>query len=390
MITRTIKLYDTDAYATEFDASVLSCKKVDTGYAVILDKTLFFPEEGGQSCDVGKISGIPVLSVEITDGIITHYLSTPLREGEKVCGKIDFSHRYRNMQHHSGEHIVSGLVSKTFGYNNVGFHLGKSDMTMDYDGELCSTDIQVIEDAANAAIYKNIEIISEYPDSSVLQSLEYRSKLELSENVRIVTIGEYDVCACCAPHVARTGEIGIIKIVDFYRYKGGTRVHALCGTDALSDYRERLAVTTSLATLLSTKTASIVDSVINLQSENSRLSTQLTAMTKKYCLTVADAVAVEDSGCLIFDEQIGAGGMRVIVNAVAKKRRWCAVFDKTAKNKYNFIVASEYNNAKEILSHLAEKTTVRGGGSDSMVQGSVEASRKEIEAVLETHFFNRK
>ncbi len=389
MITRTIKLYDTDAYATEFDASVLSCEKVDARYAVILDKTLFFPEEGGQSCDTGTLSGIPVSSVEISDGIIIHYLSSPLVVGEKVSGRIDFSRRYRNMQHHSGEHIVSGLVNKTFGYNNVGFHLGKTDMTMDYDGELCATDIQVVEDAANAAIYKNIEIIAHYPDSSVLQSLEYRSKLDLSENVRIVTIGDCDVCACCAPHVARTGEIGIIKIVDFYRYKGGTRLHALCGADALSDYRERLSVTASLTALLSTKTAAIVDSVRNLQSENSRLSSQLTAMTKKYCLAIAEAVSEEASPYLLFDEQIGAGGMRIIANAVAKKRRWCAVFDKTAKNKYNFIIASEHNCAKEILSELTEKISARGGGSGSMVQGSVEASEKDIEAALKTHIFNR-
>ncbi len=383
MITKTIKLYDADAYATEFDASVLSCKKDEGGYAVILDRTLFFPEEGGQACDKGKICGIEVSKVEISDGVIVHYLVAPLSEGEKVFGSIDFTHRYRNMQHHSGEHIVSGLVCKTFGYNNVGFHLGKSDMTMDYDGELSSDDIEVIEHAANTAIYRNIQITAKYCDLQELNALDYRSKLDLSEDVRIVTIGEYDTCACCAPHVARTGEIGMIKIVDFYRYKGGTRVHALCGADALSDYRERLQITSSLTALLSTKAATIVDSVANLKSENSRLSAEISAMTKKYCLALAESVIKDDSGCVIFDEQLSVGGIRILAGSVAKKRRWCAVFDKTAKNKYNFVIASESGRAKQVLSVLIEKLSARGGGTDEMVQGSVEASRAEIKAALE-------
>lgn len=387
MNTKTIKLYDTDAYATEFEASVLSCENTDGKYEIILDKTLFFPEEGGQSCDKGTIDNIPVVSVGIDDGVITHILASPVECGKKVCGRIDFAHRYRNMQHHSGEHIVSGLVCKTFGYNNVGFHLGKADMTMDYDGELCDNDIQVIEDAANSAIYKNIEIIAEYPDSTKLASLEYRSKLDLTENVRIVTIGDYDVCACCAPHVARTGEIGIIKIVDFYRYKGGTRVHALCGADALADYRQKDSVTSSLTALLSTKTELIVDSVRNIQSENSRLCAQITAMTKKYSLALAESISYKKGAYVLFEEQIGAGGTRIMATAVAEKCGRCAVFDKTAKNRFNFLIISNDGKAKEVLAKLLDNFVSRGGGTDTMVQGSVEASTKEIKGLLENISF---
>ena len=381
-IKKTIKLYDADAYATEFEASVLSCEKTNNGFSIVLDKTLFFPEEGGQSCDMGTIEGIPTTKVEIKDGIITHILPEPLQVGEKVFGRIDFAHRYRNMQHHSGEHIVSGLVCKTFGYTNVGFHLGKNDMTMDYDGELSALDIRVIEDAANAAIYRNIEIIANYPDSKTLETLEYRSKLDLAQDVRIVTIGKYDVCACCAPHVARTGEIGVIKIVDFYRYKGGTRLHAVCGSDALKDYAEKHDITKNLNALLSTNTECITDSVKNLQAEVLRLSSAVTAVTKKYCLAIAEGVPSSDEGYLMFDEQLGAGGMRVIANSVAQKRAWCAVFDKTGKNSYNFIIASEKISAKMILATIVEKFSARGGGSDAMVQGSVGASEDEIRNAL--------
>ncbi|MBE6571128.1 MAG: alanyl-tRNA editing protein [Ruminococcaceae bacterium] len=382
-ITKTIKLYDADAYSTEFEASVLSCKKTDDGYAVVLDKTLFFPEEGGQSCDIGTIDGFPTKKVEIKNGIIIHFLTEPLQEGNTVFGKIDFAHRYRNMQHHSGEHIVSGLVCKTFGYTNVGFHLGKTDMTMDYDGDLSALDIRVIEDAANVAIYRNIEIIANYPDSETLKILDYRSKLDLAQDVRIVTIGKYDVCACCAPHVARTGEIGIIKIVDFYRYKGGTRLHAICGSDALKDYAEKHDITKCLNALLSTNTESIADSVKNLQAEVSRLSSAVTAVTKKYCLAIADGVPQAYEGYVMFDEQLGAGGMRVIANALAQKRGWCAVFDRTGKDAYNFIIASEKVSAKSVLALLCEKVSARGGGSDRMVQGSAGATESEIRKALD-------
>ena len=383
MITKTIKLYDADAYSTNFDASVLSCEKTDKGYAVILDRTLFFPEEGGQSCDTGKIDGVSVDFVSIRDGIIVHTLSQPLEVGSTVHGEIDFSLRYRNMQHHSGEHIVSGIVSKTFGYKNVGFHLGKSDMTMDYDGELTRDDIDVIEQAANVAVYRNIDIIAKYYDCDELADIDYRSKLDLKQDVRIVTIGKYDVCACCAPHVARTGEIGIIKIVDFYRYKGGTRLHALCGLDALADYNKKQDTTYKLMAMLSTKAENLADSVSSLQ----QLPVKLTAMTKKYCEAAAHAVPADDCGYLHFDENISSGGLRMIANALVAKRRWCAVFEKNGKDSFSFIIASDNISAKEILSTLTEKTGARGGGNDKMVQGSVSASRKDIESALDIHSF---
>ena len=383
MITKTIKLYDTDAYSTQFEASVLSCEKVDGGYAIVLDKTLFFPKEGGQNCDTGKIGSVQVKAVSIKDGIITHLTPSPFEIGSIVHGEIDFAPRYRNMQHHSGEHIISGLVSQTFGYKNVGFHLGNSDMTMDYEGELTKQDIAVIEQAANVAIYRNIEIIAKYHDYDTLQNIEYRSKLDLKESVRIVTIGQYDVCACCAPHVARTGEIGIIKIVDFYRYKGGTRLHALCGLDALSDYNKKQDVTYELMAQLSTKAENLSESIKTLQ----QLPVKLTAMTKKYCEFVANTVGEDDCGCIHFDEDISSGGLRMIANGLIVKRKWCAIFERSCKDSYNFIIASEKVSAKEILALLSAKTNARGGGSDKMVQGSVSASRKEIEEVLNIHIF---
>ena len=384
MKTKTIKLYDSDPYAKSFSAAVLSCVECDGGYNAVLDRTVFFPEEGGQSCDKGKIDGIDVLKVSICDGAITHFLTLPVEKGKTVCGEIDFRHRYRNMQNHSGEHIFSGIVHKTFGFDNVGFHLGSCDMTMDYNGELTAENIAAVEDAVNAAIYENVEIIAKYYEPRDLEGLMYRSKLDLASDIRIVTVGDYDICACCAPHVARTGEIGILKVTDFYRYKGGTRVHALCGTDALADYRKKHDIAASLVALLSSKPADILQSVEHVINQNERLSADISAVTRKYCLKIAEAIPEGADSAIFFDENLTRSGMQTIANEGAKKAKWCAVFDKTAKNTFNMIIASQSVSAKAVLSALSEKFGAKGGGSDKMVQGSVVGAKKEIAQFLET------
>ena len=214
----TKKLYDLDAYGTEFEAKVLTCeevkKKDTTGYAVTLDQTLFFPEEGGQSPDQGTINGISVLDVQIKKDVIIHTLAAPVEVGSTVKGKIDWKHRFYNMQQHSGEHIFSGLVHSRFGYENVGFHLSDQTVTMDFNGVLSEADVAEVEYAVNEAIIKNIPIEVTFPTKEELETLDYRSKIEIEGQVRIVKIPGYDVCACCAPHVKRTGEIGMLKVLN--------------------------------------------------------------------------------------------------------------------------------------------------------------------------------
>ncbi len=382
MNTKTVKLYDSEPYAADFSAKVISVEKINNKYRVILDRTLFFPEEGGQACDIGEINGIKVEKVEIKDGVVTHLMTSAPEPKSRVDGRIDFSFRYRNMQNHSGEHIFSGLVNKLLGFNNVGFHLGSTDMTMDYDGELTAEHIAEIESKVNDVIYENVDIIAEYYDSVKLKNISYRSKLSLTENVRIVTIGNYDICACCAPHVARTGEIGIFKVTDFYRYKGGTRVHALCGIDALTDYRKKHNLTKHLTALLSSKPEDTLGSVQHLLDENSRLSTDISAITRKYCLKLAQDIPQGSEKAVIFEDDISRSGMLTIANAAVQKVKWCAVFTRTAKNMFSFVIASEAFSAKGILASLSKVLDAKGGGNDKMVQGTVVSTKKEIEQAL--------
>ena len=239
------KLYYEDVHMTEFEATVTECiydekKKI---YKVVLDRTAFFPEEGGQVADTGTLTfacnnssafcTLPLLDAHIKNDIIYHYVEQEIPVGTTVRGCVDWCRRFDFMQQHSGEHIISGLVNKYYGYDNVGFHLGLQEVTLDFNGVLTLEQLREMEEKANEAVWKNLPVIITYPSSEELLSMEYRSKLDLTENVRIVTIPGYDVCACCAPHVDTTGQIGIIKITNVQSHRGGVRVNILCGNRAL-------------------------------------------------------------------------------------------------------------------------------------------------------------
>ena len=234
----TTRLFDADSHLRSFTACVLACTENDGKYEVELDATAFFPEGGGQCGDRGTLGGVNVLDTVERGGTILHICAGPLPAGSEVRGEVDAELRFSNMQTHSGEHIVSGIVHRLFGYDNVGFHLDGA-ATLDFSGELTAEDIARVELLANEAVWKNLPVTARYPSPDELAGLEYRSKLDLTENVRIVTIEGVDVCACCAPHVSRTGEIGLIKITDFMRHRGGVRLTMLAGRRAFLDYRAK-------------------------------------------------------------------------------------------------------------------------------------------------------
>ena len=191
----TEKLYYQDSHQKEFTARVLSCEwdEKRSCYGVVLDKTVFFPEGGGQYADVGDLNRIPVEDVQEKGDVITHYVKEPLEEGDEVFGSIDYGERFSKMQQHTGEHIVSGLVHKHFGYDNVGFHLGRELVTMDFNGSLTKEQLRMIEREANEAVTSNIPVQVTYPSKEELEGMEYRSKKELTGQVRIVTVPGYDV-----------------------------------------------------------------------------------------------------------------------------------------------------------------------------------------------------
>ena len=381
----TEKLYERDSHLREFTARVRDCREFKGGFAVILDQSAFFPEGGGQGGDRGSLGGARVLDTVTREGETLHLTDAPLPVGETVTGTLDWDLRFRRMQDHSGEHIVSGLVHQKYGYENVGFHLGDGEVTLDFSGELTGEQLEEIEVLANRAVWENLPVETWYPDAGELRRTEYRSKLDLTENVRLVRIPGIDTCACCAPHVKRTGEIGIIKILDFMRHRGGVRVNILCGMDALGDYGARYRVTKELSGLTSAKQLETPGAVRRLleELENTRY-----ALSRERLLAAQEKAAAleetEGSLCLFFPE-LDMRALRELVNAGMEKCSGvCAAFAGSDGN-WRFILGSRHVDLKAASKDLLAGIKGRGGGSPEMLQGSAAGTRQEIEAWFDTH-----
>ena len=225
----TEKLYYQNGHLARFTARVLSCARDEKGWAVKLDRTAFFPGGGGQEADEGELSGLNLLGLREEGEDVVHLVPEPLEPGALVEGKLNWPLRFARMQGHSGEHILSGTVHRLFGCDNVGFHMGAEDITIDFNAELSREDLARAELETNRAVWRNVPVRTLLPSPGELAEMEYRSKKELSGEVRIVEIEGVDRCACCAPHVGNTGEVGVVKIIDSMRHRGGTRLSILCG-----------------------------------------------------------------------------------------------------------------------------------------------------------------
>lgn len=267
----TRRLYYENVYIKEFDAKVLKCREGENGYEIILDESAFYPEGGGQPCDVGSLGEAEVKDVQEKDGELIHYVDKALKEGSQVHGKINWERRFDLMQQHSGEHMVSGLVHEKYGYNNVGFHMGSDVITIDFSGVLNEEQLQEIEDRVNQKIWENAPVQITYPSESELENIPYRSKKELTGQVRIVEFPGTDICACCGTHVAYTGEIGAVKFLSVVKFRQGVRVEMISGKRVI-DYFSKIAKENSkVSVLLSAKPQETSKAVERLQEENFRL-----------------------------------------------------------------------------------------------------------------------
>ncbi len=398
-----IKLYDTEPYATEFDAVITGVRR-DGGSAVVtLDRTLFFPEEGGQSPDSGTLAGYPVADVQIKGEEIFHTLTvgdgdaSSLAEGAKVHGEIDWEYRYRNMQMHSGEHIFSGLVHARFGYDNVGFHLSDRSATMDYNGKMTEEDVRALELEANRIIVSNREIRAWYASAEELAERSYRSKKELTGAVRLVEIDGVDLCACCAPHVRVTGEIGCFKVVAWENYKGGVRVHFRCGFRAMEEFGEALASITAVSRTLSVEPANVAEAVAKLQAENRDLAYEAVALQREIVTGRVEALAAEARNmsagitdgrlakdAVLFLKGRDAAILRFAVNELEKHFSGvCAAFLQLADGSWRYILEQEGGDVSHRQQILRERFGAKGGGPGHSAQGSVNADEAALRDAME-------
>lgn len=383
------KLFYKDIYLTSFDATVTECtyNEQTSKYEIVLDQTAFFPEEGGQSADKGTLNGLEVCDVQIRDDIIYHLLDTPFTTGETIHGEVDWTQRFDFMQQHSGEHIVSGLVHTHYGYDNVGFHLGLQEVTLDFNGVLTLAQLREIEAEANAAVWRNLPITITYPSPEELHSLEYRSKLDLTENVRIVTISGIDTCACCAPHVEYTGQIGLIKITNVQNHRGGVRVNILCGGRAVADYTEKQNSISDISIRLSAKQSAVTASVGRLQEENLSLKNFNNMLQVKLfdCAIKGLPSPEQSSHAILFVDIMNDIAVRNAINElVLKYSGYVAVFAGNETDGYRFIIGSSKLDCRQLANTLRQSLQAKGGGSAPMIQGTVLAPEDAIRQLLQT------
>ena len=386
----TVKLYDTDSYLSEFSCKVISLYS-DKNYIYIeTDRTAFFPEGGGQTCDKGSFNGINVENIQIIDNKIVHFVKNSEENAKKfeigtvLSGKIDMKKRFSDMQQHSGEHIFSGIINSLYGYNNVGFHLGSEFVTLDFDGELNEEDICKVENLVNEAIWRNLEIKVTFPSPDELATIKYRSKIEIEGQVRLVEIPGVDVCACCAPHVKFTGEIGIVRVVNFERYKGGTRVSILCGERALLDLRHKLKQNRLVSNLTSSKQDETASAVERLKNENEKLKYDLIGMTRDFLTLKSESISPEDK-IIIFDEKLQGKLLQdFAISLMDKAGKFAACFSGE-NGSYRYCIVSKQVNLQPLAKALNSRFSGRGGGKPEIIQGSISAEYKnELTEFLES------
>lgn len=378
------KLYYRIPYVKTFEAEIMSCVPGKGGhYLVTLSRTGFYPEGGGQPADHGKIGEAHVLDVHEKGEAIVHETDGPVEEGSTVFCSIDWQRRFGHMQNHSGEHILSGLIHKRYGYDNVGFHMGKDEVTVDFNGILTMDQVEEIETETNRLIYENIPILEKYPSQEELSALEYRSKKALTGTVRIIEIPGGDVCACCGTHVVSTGEIGIVKVTGLIHYKGGVRISMVCGFKALEDYRDKQRAVTELSVMLSAKPEMVVGAVERLKEESGKKDGKLNRL---YQELFAAKLSLYPESCrrlVVFEPELTPVLLRQYCTMLYEQKKGSAVLVCSGEDGgYQYAMGSASEDMRALSRVLNGQLNGRGGGSTLMAQGTFMASKKAIFAAF--------
>lgn len=410
---KTQRLFYEDAYMKEFEATIEEMIFDDAGLWICMNRTAFYPEGGGQPCDKGLICAkehfsdkentialqvtdvqerngeiwhrVKVLhgpgELEINDALCPESLTAKgLIPGAMVIGKIDENRRLDLMQQHSGEHMVSGLIHRTYGYDNVGFHLSMDSMTLDLSGDLSWEQLMDVERAVNRLIRKNLPVKIFYPSPEELKEIDFRSKKELSGAVRIVEVPGADTCACCGLHVSHTGEIGAVKMLSMQKWKNGVRIFMCCGERATNYARMLQEQNRKISVTLSAKPEETADAVMRVSGELSKVKFELTGW--KYRLF--DAIAAANAGkdrVTLFEEDLSMDDIRHLTDKLIKTcAGYCMVFSGDEENGYRYAVGKCGGDVRPLVKTMNEALSGRGGGKPELSQGTVRAGKAQVEA----------
>ena len=375
----TEKLYYRDCHLAQFRASVTGCTPTEKGYLVTLDATAFYPEGGGQACDLGTLGGVRVLDVQERDGEILHLCDCALQVGDQVDGAIDDARRFDLMQQHTGEHIVSGIIHRRFGYHNTGFHMGADVTTIDFDGIIPVEALAEIEAEANGALWKNLPVRCWYPSPEELPTVSYRTKRALPWPVRIVEIPGYDCCACCGVHTAATGEVGLIKLFSAVGFRGGTRMELACGRRALDMLNLAFGQNTQVSQAFSAKWTETGAAAAKMNEALAAEKYRAIGLQRRLIAGIAQRY--DNCGNVVhFEPGLDAGLLRELADAIAQRCGGiAAVFSGDDRTGYGFCILARTGDLRPLGKAMTQSLSGRGGGRADAQQGRVNASRAQIE-----------
>lgn len=374
------KLFYKDSFLTTCQAEVVECRQGKKGYEIRLNETVFYPEGGGQPYDTGKLNDIEVLEVHEKDGEVWHYTKEPLEVGCKVNAVIDWDRRFDLMQQHSGEHIVSGMIHEKYGYNNIGFHMGPETITIDFDGEISESELREIEWKANQYVMENHPLEILWPSAEELKELPYRSKKELTGDVRIVLWPGADMCACCGVHVKYSGQVGQIVLVSSMRAKGGVRIEMMCGNRSLTYLNQLKEQNRKISQKLSAKWKETAAAVEKLHEEYLQMKYRMIGMENDQIARMVQERTGQGKQ-LIFESQMSPEGVRKLASELMENcQGMCAVFCGNDEDGYKYVIGEKDGDLRAFVKEMNQKLQGRGGGKPFFVQGSVMAKEEEIRA----------
>ena len=376
----TKKLYYEDCHLAEFEAAVLSCTQTPRGWEILLDATAFYPEGGGQACDLGTLGHVRVLHVREEAETVVHLCDGPLAPGAQVKGCIDYARRFDLMQQHTGEHMISGVIHRRYGYHNTGFHMGADVITIDFDGVIPAEDLPAIEAEVNAGIWKDLPIRCWYPSEEELPNVGYRTKKALPWPVRIVEIPEFDKCACCGVHVATTGQVGLVKLVNIMGCRGGSRMELVCGGRAMELLNRVFDQNRLVSQAFSAKILETGDAARRMNEALEREKLRFAQLQKQLFAGIAESY-VNFGDVIRFQEDLDTVQIRELADAIAERCGGrAAVFSGSDDAGYGYALVARQGDLRPFGKAMTSALSGRGGGKPNFQQGRVMATRAEIEA----------
>ena len=381
----TERLFEKEPYMKVFEATVIACEEKKGKYHICLNQSAFFPEGGGQPGDCGWLNEIRVFDTHEKNGDIWHYTNEPMTVGTEVVGRLDWKARFSNMQNHAGEHIVSGIIHRNYGYDNVGFHMGSEAITLDINGELSWEQVKEIEKEANAAIEANVPIIINIPEKDVLENMEYRSKKVIEGDVRIVDIPGYDLCACCGTHPFRTGEIRLIKILSVQNYKGGVRISMLAGDRAIEDYGQKHDQVVEISHLLSAKTGEVSSAVERLLKEIGDLKFSMVQLKRDWMNLKAQSLEVTGQALCVQEKELKGNDLREFGNLLSERIERVMVLGDSEDGLMRYVLIDKKDQARALGQEIQKNFGGKGGGSPQMIQGTLKGEFSQIKEWFENH-----